>query len=152
MEDTGRKKKRIVMIGSIIAFVICLTATIILNRRMAGQDIDESEIENVECRVTRVESHSVRVNGQKITNYEYYGSYLGKEYKIHNVIEKYKFKEGSMAKVLLYKGKLYANMEGIKTSTGLATVYFVFLFGTVGVFAFMINAMVKYFQNKGKTA
>ena len=36
-------------------------------------------------------------------------------------------------KVYLYNGKLYANIEGVKTSSPVATLYFVFLFATFGM-------------------
>lgn len=144
MENTKKKKKLIFMIGSIILFIVCLVTTVYLNIQTGGQNIDESKIQKVKCTVTNVEEYAVRVNGTRITNYKCYATYNGKEYEVHNVIEKYKFVEGRTADVLLYKGKLYANMEGITSSTGLATVYFVFLFGTVGVFVLMINAIMKF--------
>lgn len=146
------KKWKVMMLLSLVLFVAGLVATVYLNRQVVGQEIDEDAIEKVQCTVSRIETHSIRVNGSKKTFKEYYGTYNGEEYKIGNVIEDYKFQEGRKADVLLYNGKLYANVEGITSTSPLATVYFVFLFGTVGVFAFMLYAMTKHSQAKKEQA
>jgi len=40
------------------------------------------------------------------------------------------YSEGRTVTAYLAHGKLYANVEGVKTSTPIATVYFIFLFGS----------------------
>ena len=51
--------------------------------------------------------------------------------------------EGKSVKVLLANDKLYANVEGIKSTSPVAIIYFVLLFGTFGMLMLSATYMSK---------
>ena len=51
--------------------------------------------------------------------------------------------EGKSVKALLANDKLYANVEGIKSTSPIAIVYFAFLFGTFGMLMLSATYMSK---------
>jgi len=57
----------------------------------------------------------------------------GKEYELRNVHSAASYYKGQKVKAYLSNDKLYANVEGVKTSTPIATIYFIFLFGSFGM-------------------
>ena len=143
------KKEFMLMLLSIVLTVVCLVVTVILNRKVADQTFDEGEVQTVKCKITSVAKKSVRINGHITSSYEVYGMYDGVEQEIRNVSSSgYSYREGSTREVYLYKGKLYGNIEGIKTTTAVGVIYFVFLFGTFGMFILMTCAITKYFQGR----
>ena len=59
--------------------------------------------------------------------------YEGREYELQNVYNSYSYMPGRVTTAYLHDGKLYANVAGITSTTPVATVYFVFLFASVGM-------------------
>lgn len=121
------KKKAIIM--SVIT-LLSLMITIGLRFAMNG-----SEAEYTEVNVTVESSRTVtrKVGTSRTTTYEVKVNYDGKTYDLRNCHDIYSYMEGSTVTAYLANGKLYANVEGVNTSTPLATVYFVFLFATFGM-------------------
>ena len=143
------KKELIIMLLSIVLTVVCLVVTVILNRKVADQTFDEGEVQTVKCTITSVTEKSIKINGHVTKTYEVHGTYNGVEQEIRNVSSSgYSYRKGSTKDVYLYKGKLYGNIEGIKTTTAVGVIYFVFLFGTFGMVVFMTYAITKFCQGR----
>jgi len=71
---------------------------------------------------------------------------LLKTYDLGNAHSAYEYPKGKVVKAYLSNGKLYANEEGVKTSTPIATIYFVFLFGSFGMLMFAATQTSKISQ------
>ena len=121
------KKKSII---SWCIFVVCLIATVVLWFMVDAQDV---EYEEVEARVVSAATKQVknRSNGTTYDFYEVMVDYNGKTVELENVHNTYQYPQGKMVTAYLANnGRLFANIEGVSSSTPLATVYFVFLFGS----------------------
>lgn len=116
-----------------VLFAVCLVVTVVLNRAMAN-----SEVEYEEVQVTVLSASQTNVvkqpTGSTVASfYDIVVEYQGKSYDLHNAHNTYQYREGSRVKAYLAGGELYANIEGIQTTRPLGIVYFVFLFGTMGL-------------------
>ena len=115
------------------AFVVCLIATVCLWFAVNKQDI---EYEEVEVFVLSSETKQLR-NRSTGTYYDFYEikvEYNGGTYELENAHNTYQYPVGSTVKAYLANGgRLFANVEGVSSSTPLATVYFVCLFGSFGL-------------------
>ena len=109
---------------------ICLAATVALRIAMDRVDVSYTEVQ-----ATDVSSRTVqrRVNGSTMTTYDVVVSYMGKEYDLKNAHNAYSYRQGQSVTAYLANGKLYANVEGITSTTPVAMLYFAFLFGTFGL-------------------
>lgn len=121
------KKKKIIMLLITLA---SLAVTVVLWFAM-----NKSEVKYTEVEATVVSSQTVtkKIGSSRITVYEVEVNYKGKTYDLKNCHDSYSYYEGKKVKAYLSHGKLYANIEGIKTSTPLAIAYYVFLFATFGM-------------------
>lgn len=126
---------------------VCLVITVFL---WFAMDQSEPEYEEVKAMVVSTGSRSLfnKKTGNRTTFYEVMVKYEGKEQKLHNVHGLAGYSEGGMVKAYLYNGKLYANVEGVKTSTPVAIAYFTFLFGTFGMFGYTLYLMSKQQSQK----
>lgn len=124
-------KKKLLMLWG--AFAVCLVITIGLWFAMNKQEVSYQE---VEAKVLSSETKRIKnkKNGNTYDFYEVKVEYEGKEYELGNVHSASSYYKGKKVKAYLSHDKLYANVEGVKTSTPLATTYFIFLFGTFGLF------------------
>lgn len=130
-----------------LAFAVCLVITVIM-----WFVVNKSEVKYEEVEVTVLSSETKqykdRKKGTTYTKYEIKVEYDGKTYDLENAHNSYQFVEGRTVKAYLANKRLFANVEGVKTSTPLATVYFVFLIGTFVIFFVAITSMGKEFQDK----
>lgn len=130
-----------------IAFVVCVIATVGL---WFAVNNSNPEFEEVKAIVTSSETKQVvnKKTGSRTNFYEVKVRYDGKEYDLKNPHNTYMYPEGKTVTAYLANGNLYANEEGVKTSTPVAIVYYVCLFGSFGLL--MAAAMVssKNAQNK----
>lgn len=112
-----------------IVTVICLILTIVFWFLMNNVEIHYQEVTAI---VTDTSSKNVvnKKTGSRTTFYEVKVKYDGKEYELQNVHGLSGYYKGKSVKALLSNGKLYANVEGIKSTSPIAIVYFIFLFGT----------------------
>lgn len=109
------------------AFVVCLIATVVMWFFVDKQKI---EYEEVEVRVLSAVTKQYR----RYYFHEVKVEYNGKTYELENVPSTYQYPQGATGKVYLANnGRLFANIEGVSSTTALATVYFVCLFGSFGV-------------------
>ena len=95
----------------------------------------EVHYEEVTAIVTDTYSKAIvnKNTGSRTTFYEVKVKYEGKEYELQNVHGLSGYSKGKSVKALLSNEKLYANVEGIKSTSPVAIVYFIFLFGTFGM-------------------
>ena len=124
---------------------ICLIMTIVFWFLMNKVEV---KYEEVTAMVT--DTSTKEVVNKKTQNrtkfYEVKVEYKGQEYDLKNVHSLTGYYKGKTVKALLSNDKLYANVEGIKSTSPVAIVYFVFLFGTFG----MLMASATY-MSKVKT-
>lgn len=115
-----------------IITIICLIMTVVFWFLMNKVEVEYEEVTAV---VTNTSSRDVvnKKTGNRTTFYEVMVKYEGEEYELQNVHSLAGYTEGRSVKALLSNGKLYANVEGIKSTSPVAIVYFVFLFGTFGM-------------------
>ena len=121
-------KKKSIILWCI--FVVCLITTVVLWFQVNAQDV---EYEEVEARVVSAVTKQVRnrSNGTTYDFYEVMVDYNGEIVELENVHNTYQYPQGKTVKAYLTNnGRLFANVEGVSSSTPLATVYFVFLFGS----------------------
>lgn len=124
----------------------CLILAIVFWFLMNNAEINYEE---VKATVTDTSSRTVvnKQTGSRTTFYEVKVEYEDKEYDLKNVHGLTGYSEGRTVKAYLSNGNLYANVEGIKSTTPVAIVYFVFLFGTFIMFFVSVTYMAKVKQN-----
>ncbi|MDE6285073.1 MAG: penicillin-binding protein [Bacilli bacterium] len=140
-------KKKITFLW--IAFVVCVAITVGL---WFAVNRSNPEFEVVEVEVVSSTSKKVkdRKTGNTYTTYEIKVDYNDTITDLHNAHNSYSYVEGRKVKAYLSNGKLYANEEGVKTSTPIATVYFGFLIGSFVLFFVTLIETSKLSQNKEK--
>lgn len=136
-------KKKVIILW--IAFVVCIVATVAL---WFGMRNAKPEFEEVEAVVlgTKTEQVINKNTGNRTNFYKVEVEYDGKEYNLENVHSLVGYTEGRKVKAYLYDDKLYANEEGVQTSTPIATIYFIFLFGTFGLLMIAASKTSKLHQ------
>ena len=125
----------------IVIMISCIVVTIGLRFFMDNMDINYEE---VKATVISSESHLKRVGKSRQIVYDVKVEYEGNTYDLENVHDTYSYVEGSQITAYLSNGNLYANIEGVRTSTSLSTVYFVFVFISfillIGTPVYIINS------------
>ncbi len=136
--------KKVVIMWIITA--VCLVLAIVFWFLMNNTEISYEE---VKATVTSTSSRTVvnKQTGSRTTFYEVKVEYEDKEYDLKNVHGLAGYSEGRTVKAYLANGNLYANVEGIKSTTPVAIVYFIFLFGTFIMFFVSVTYMSKVKQN-----
>lgn len=142
-------KNKVIMMWVITA--ICLILTIVFWFLSNNVKVDYKEVTAV---VTDTSSKTVvnKNTGARTTFYEVKVKYQGKEYELKNVHGLAGYYEGKEVKALLSNEKLYANVEGIKSTSPIAIVYFIFLFGTFGMVMASAIYMSKCNEKKNNNA
>lgn len=115
-----------------IITLLCLILTIVFWFLMNKVEVEYEEVTAI---VTNTSTKEVvnRNTKSRTTFYEVKVEYNGKEYELQNVHGLSGYYKGKSVKALLSNDKLYANVEGIKSTSPVAIVYFIFLFGTFGM-------------------
>lgn len=115
-----------------IITAVCLVLTVVFWFLMNKAEVNYEEVTAV---VTSTSTKQVvnKKTGSRTNFYEVKVKYEGKEYELQNVHGLSGYYEGKSVKALLSNEKLYANVEGIKSTSPVTIVYFVFLFGTFGM-------------------
>lgn len=140
-------KNRVVLMWTITG--ICFLLTVIFWFFMNKTEVKYEEVTAV---VTNTSSRAVvnKKTHNRTTFYEVKVEYKGKEYELHNVHGLAGYDKGKSVKAFLSNNKLYANVEGIKSTSPIAIVYFVFLFGTFAMIMASATYMSKIKENKLK--
>lgn len=109
--------------------VACIITTVVLWFQMNGQDVEFEKV-NVTVVSSETITHRVLKGSSTKTQYEEYAvkvRYQGEVYSLENCHNSYSYREGQTVTAYLANGRLFANEEGVNTSTPVATAYFVFL-------------------------
>lgn len=123
------KNKSVIMwIITVICFILTIVFWFLMNNA-------EIQYEEVTAYVLDTSSDTIvnKKTGSRTTFYKVRVKYEGEEYDLQNVHSLSQYSEGKSVKALLSNGKLYANEEGIKSTSPIAIIYFIFLFGTFGM-------------------
>ncbi len=128
-------------------FVVCVAVTVGLWFKMNEAELDYEE---VEVKVLNAVTKQVKNRNNRSTynTYEITVEYDGEEYSLENAHSASGYLKGRTVKAYLSNGRLFANEEGVRTSTPVATVYFVFLFGSFGMLLWAAMESGKHFQKK----
>ena len=110
-----------------VTVALCLVATVALWFASRNVEVSYTEVQATVVSSRKVQS---RVYGSTMTTYEVVVSYLGKEYDLKNAHDAYSYTPGRTITAYRANGKLYANVEGITSTTPVAILYYVFLIGT----------------------
>lgn len=126
---------------------ICFVLTVVFWFLMNKTEVHYEEVSAV---VTHTSSREVvnKNTHNRTTFYEVKVFYNDKEYELQNVHGLAGYFKGKTVKALLSNDKLYANVEGIKSTSPMAIVYFVFLFGTFGMLMVSATYMSKVKHKK----
>ena len=140
-------KKIVILLG--VGFIVSLVLTIVFRIRMDNQDL---EYEEVQVRVVSTDTERVRVktgySSSTTTRYIVTVRYDGKTYDLENVHSLSGYSEGKTVKAYLSNGKLYANVEGVNTSTPVAYAYFGFLIASFILFMAFSCSIPYLFKKK----
>ncbi len=121
-------KKKIAIMWILTA--LCFISAVVFWFLMNNSKVTYTEVDAV-VTSTGVKQVINKSTGNKTDFYEVKVEYNGEEYELQNVHGLAGYYKGKTVKALLSNNKLYANVEGIKSTSPVATVYFVFLFGTL---------------------
>lgn len=122
-----KKKSTILVLITIFCFIATVALWFAVNKSNPEYTEVEAKVLSVDSRYVQGRRGTSRLEKEVIVEYQ------GKEYTLKNVISTSRFGVGRDATVYLSNGKLYENIDGVKTSTPLAMVYFAFLFITFGM-------------------
>lgn len=131
--------------------VVFIIATVFFRKQMDNADLNYTEVKvqvvSSETKNTKVKT---KYSSSTVTTYEVVVSYQGKEYDLKNAHDSYSFRKGATVTAYLSGGKMYANIEGVRTSSPAAIAYFVGLFGSFGLFFAALMLLAKDSDNKKK--
>lgn len=128
------------VIISVVALLLCIGTTVGLRIATDRASVDYEE---VQVTVVSSETKKERVLKRWQTVYEVMVRYEGRTYELENTHGTAGYSTGREVTAFLSNGALYANIEGVKTSTPLATVYFVFLFISFGMIVVTVSVITK---------
>lgn len=140
-------KNRIVLMWGITG--ICLILTVVFWFLMNKTEVKYEEVTAVVVNTSSREVVNKKTHN-RTTFYEVKVEYKGKEYELHNVHGLAGYYKGKSVKAFLSNNKLYANVEGIKSTSPIAIVYFIFLFGTFAMVMASATYMSKIKEKKLK--
>lgn len=139
--------KKVAVLG--ILTVIFIVATVYLRINM-----DNAELEYTEVQATVISSETVNktirtgYSTSYQTEYDIVVRYEGKNYSLINAHNTYSYREGATVTVYKSNGKLYANLEGVRTSSPVGTAYFVGLIGSFLLLMATLCIWAQVAQNK----
>ena len=140
-------KKLVILIG--VGFVVSLVLTIVLYNRMDNQNLEYEEVEaTVVSTGTRTTNILMQYSSSSTTQYTVEVRYNGQIYDLKNVHGLSGYSEGRTVKAYLANGKLYANVEGVNTSTFVAYAYFAFLIASFVLFIVFLSNIPRLFRKK----
>ncbi|MCI8290846.1 MAG: penicillin-binding protein [Clostridia bacterium] len=125
-----------------IITAVCLVLTIVFWFLMNKNEVKYEEVTATVLSTSTKEIVNKNTKN-RTTFYEVKVKYNGEEYELQNVHGLSGYYKGKSVTALLSNDKLYANVEGIKSTSPVAIVYFVFLFGTFGMIMLSATYMSK---------
>lgn len=115
-----------------VATAVCFVLTVVFWFLSRNVEVSYDEVTAVVVSASTTEVVN-KNTGNRTPFYSVKVRYEGKEYDLENVHGLAGYTEGRSVKALLANDRLYANEEGIKSTTPVSIAYFVFLFGTFGL-------------------
>ena len=128
----------------IILTVLCIAATVTLRISLENS---KPEYKEVMATVVKSETKRKKVMGNYQSYYEVVVNYNGKKYELQNTHNTYSYPKGREVTAFLSEGELYANIEGVRSSTPLGTAYFISLFICFGM---LTVTLILYGKEKEK--
>lgn len=136
-----------------IITIICIVATVLLRGPMDNAELDYTEVKAMvvssDTSTTTIKAGTSR---STFTSYDIYVRYDGEEYKLRNAYNSYSYREGTFVTAYLSGGKMYANVEGVRTSTPIAYAYFTALIGSFVMLFATLLLWANVAQQKRKAA
>lgn len=121
--------KRTLIFG--LLTVVCLAVTVVLGFALRDS---QPEYEKVSALVLSANQEKQYLGyGHTLTKYNIRCRYDGVIYDLQNAHDTYSYTAGRTTPAYLAGGKLYANIEGVKNGSPVGILYFVFLFGAMGM-------------------
>lgn len=110
---------------------ICIVATVLLRIPMNNAKLDYTEV-SVEVVSSEAKETTVRRGFARstMTTYDIVVRYEGQKYELENAHNSYSYRVGATVTAYLSDGKMYANVEGVRTATPAAYAYFTALFAS----------------------
>lgn len=131
--------------------VVFIIATVFFRKQMDSADLDYTEVKvqvvSSETKNTKVKT---KYSSSTMTTYEVVVRYEGKEYDLKNAHNSYSYRKGATVTAYFSGGKMYANIEGIRTTSPMGIAYFVGLFGSFGLFFAALMLLAKDSDRKKK--
>lgn len=140
-------KKKVTLMW--VATAVCLVLTVVFWFLMNKTEVKYEEVTAIVTSTSTREVVNKNTQNRTIF-YEVKVEYEGEVYELRNVHGLAGYYKGKTVKALLSNGKLYANEEGIKSTSPIAIVYFVFLFGTFGMVMLSATYMSKAHEKDEK--
>ena len=132
-----------------LGFVVSLVLTIVFRIRMDNQNLEYEEVDvQVVSTGTKTTNILMQYSSSSTTQYIVEVRYMGKTYDLKNVHSLSGYSEGRTVKAYLSNGKLYANVEGVNTSSFVAYAYFAFLIASFILFIVFLSNTPRVFQKK----
>lgn len=132
-----------------VIMVLCIIATVLLRKPMDNADLDYQE---VTVRVVSSETRERTVKTQYSTShqtiYDVRVLYEGKEYDLKNAHNTYSYPKGKDVTAYLSNGKLYANIEGVRSGSPAGIAYSAALLASFGMFIVTMLMLAKAGQKK----
>ena len=136
-----------------IITIICIVATVLLRGPMANAELDYTEVTAMvvssDTSTTTIKTGNSR---STVNSYDVYVSYNGEVYKLKNAHDSYSYREGKLVTAYLSGDKLYANVEGVRTSTPIAYAYFTALIGSFVMLLLTLCLWANAAQQKRRAA
>lgn len=126
------------------AFVVCLIATVIMWFVVDAQKIEYEEVE-----VTVLSAVKKQDSNNSIGVYKVMVEYNDETYELENAHNTHQYPQGRTVKAYLTNnGRLFANIEGVSSTTLLAAIYYMCLFTCFGLLFVSVIFLGKAKQEK----
>lgn len=125
--------KKVIICG--IITVLFIIAAVILRKPMDNAELDYTEVKvQVVSSETKEKVVKTKYSRTNVTEYKVVVRYNGENYDLHNAHNSYSYRKGSTVTAYLSNGKLYANIEGVRSASPMGIAYGAALLGSFGMF------------------
>ena len=124
-------KKKVIAAWCI--FVVCVIATVVLRFFVDAQEVEYEEVEVMVLSAETERGYDMQTHSS-YEEHEVMVDYQGEMCELENVYDTYSYQVGRKTTAYLSNGRLFANVEGVSSSTPLFMVYFAFLVGCLVLF------------------
>lgn len=136
---SNRIKALLLGVGTVLCLILTIACRMISDNR-------EVPFEKVQATVVTSETRQRIVAGRRQNYYYVTVRYEGETYELKNVHNTYSYKPGNKTTAYLSNGTLYANEEGVQTSTPIFYAYIGFLIATFVLFIVFLSSLPGLFK------